>query len=83
MKTDVQLLQLLLDNMERLEEGLCLLIYDMRKGNEISVGEYGRLLEIIDNNPTRYYNSSLYYFPEGKKKPRIAYLKRLIKKYKK
>lgn len=85
MRTKVELLQLLLDNIELIgEHGLCLAIKDMYWNHSINNEERRILERIIRNNPTESYLSdriALYYFPAGEKEPRIKYLKQLIKHY--
>jgi hypothetical protein len=84
MRTDTELLQLLLDNIDKLETGLCDLIYCLYWDNcVIDYIEQRHLSNIIyDNEPNKIFGLG-YYFPMGLQSPRIEYLKDLIKKYSK
>lgn len=85
MRTKVELLQLLLDNIELIgKNGLCLAIWRLHHTLKlITLNEQFELEKIINKNPTKSYLETwdVYYFPAGEKEPRIKYLKQLIKYY--
>ena len=75
-----KLLQIMLDNMNLLRTGLCWLSNCLVRDNIISLEEMRIILDFIGEHPTEYYKTNLYYWPAGEKSPRIAFLKRHIKK---
>lgn len=78
-RTDKELLQIVLDNIDMLETGLCLLTIKLRKRGVISSKEELIIDRIVQqNNPKLRYG---YYFKTGAKQPRIEFLKMLIEKY--
>lgn len=80
MKTEVELLKLLLSNIDKLESGLCRLIDDLLIYDVIQGDESNRLKRIIRRHTTRRYRNtgSIYYFPRGKRFIRKLYLIKLI-----
>ena len=84
MRTDKELLQILLDNIRQLRTGLCYLAKILKYDGIIDHYEYQRLIFIIDNNIPDYdyyVSSGGFYFAKGLQEPRIKYLKTLIIKY--
>jgi hypothetical protein len=77
MRSEKELLQILLDNMDLLDTGLCRLSGYLRITGVISIEE-----ELLID---RYFTRTLdvlftYSFPEGEKEPRIKWLKEQIDK---
>lgn len=84
MRSKKELLELLLENVHLIEGGgLCWAIMILTGKKVISLYEKVALDKIIKTNPTMRFSKgdSLYYFPAGRQRPRIKYLKQLIKKY--
>lgn len=84
MKTIVELLTILRDNLHRLRSGLCLLIKDLKQLDIISENEcYGLLYIIHRNIPSKedYLLYDGYYFEPGNTELRYNYLSKLIKNY--
>lgn len=86
MRTDKELLELLLSNLEEVMKkekatGVCYVIYSLYRDNKIGYFEGDRLTYIIQENPTKYYEKNCWLFPPFEIAPRIEYLKQLIKKY--
>lgn len=80
MRGGIELLKILLNNIDRLETGLCKLIDDLTFIDSIlDYKERTRILMIIQLNRPR--DSGSYYYKKGDISPRKRYLKRLIKKY--
>ena len=82
MRTNKELLQLLLDNIDRLQFGLCHLVNTLRIREEITNKEYEHLHKIINCNPPAIRTSFSYYWPIGRQEPRIKWLEQQIKKCK-
>jgi len=83
MRTDIELLTILRDNIDKhLVTGLCKLSTDLYFHNIVTIQECSNIRAIIDINPTQYYKVSMYYFKPRNKPLRKAYLTRLIKKLK-
>lgn len=83
-RTDAELLQILLDNIGNLRTGLCHLMKILTYDGIINSYEKQRLRLIIDNEIPDYdfyVWSAGFYFQSGLIKPRIKYLKALIIKY--
>lgn len=80
MRTDVELLKILLANIDKLESGLCILIDDLEVTDIIGFDESLRLRNIIQKHTTRRYRhtGSLFYFKRGKRFIRRLYLIKLI-----
>ena len=74
------LLQIMLDNIDLLETGLCLLTHCLAEGGTITDNEYYLIRQYINKYPTKYYGTHFHFWPIGEAKPRIAFLKRHIKK---
>ena len=83
MRMEIELIQVLIDNMDLLETGLCSLVDKLVVIDKISPFEGHLLLGIIEDNiPEDYWNTdSLFYYPSGEKYRRLAYLERLKKRY--
>lgn len=80
MRTDVELLKILLANIDNLESGLCRLIDDLNNVDIINDNEFVRLKRIIRRHTTRRYRKcgTIYYFKYGKRFIRRLYLIKLI-----
>jgi hypothetical protein len=76
MRTDKELLQVLLDNIDKLEYGLCGLATTLWLNYIISYKELEVIRNIIESNKPK--NALFFYFPIGQKQPRIEYLQKLI-----
>lgn len=89
-KSDVELLQILLDNIKHIGtdislhnhcHGLCRLIsYLTIRKHLFKYHEYYRITSLISENRHRSKYGP-YYFKPGDRESRIKYLKKLIKKY--
>src|SRR5574343_263501 len=85
-----ELLQIILDNIEGLETGLCGLVGDLRRNGTLTTTEADVLLTHISYNRPSKFSSilayinrySCYYWPEGLKYPRKKWLKKQIKQVK-
>lgn len=73
-RSDVELLQILLDNIGKLVTGLCHLALELYKKSVITLEEYNKLRDII-----RTGKHPKYYWKPGLKEPRIKYLETLIR----
>lgn len=87
MKTEAELIQLLLDSEELYNTyrygGLCGLCMQLQIDDVITMKELEILNIIIDSNyPSKLYNT-IYYFPPHLWQPRKEYLEQLLIKYKK
>lgn len=83
-RSDVELLQLLLDNIDELSTGLCQLVGLIYYGGDFSNEESNRLKILIrSNRPDSDIIEDItrYYWPVGEIHPRIDFLKQLIQKY--
>ena len=89
MKTTKELLELMLANPDEFRNGMCSWIMSLYFQNLISDGEYELIQDYITRNrPSirypRYFNIvycfDAYYWPIGKIKPRIKWIKYHIKK---
>jgi len=91
MRNIKELLQVMLDNKHLFRNGLCTWAYDLYIKDTITLQEYHSLVKYIDNNRPDYFSwanlinsypseERAYYFPNGKIKPRIYWIKRHIKK---
>ena len=80
MRTNVELLKILLANIDKLESGLCRLIDDLKNIDIINDNERERLQCIIRRHTTKRYRNceSIYYFKYGKRFIRRLYLIKLI-----
>jgi hypothetical protein len=90
MRTDVELLKLLLRQVKKdlsyfqwlisyHTSSICSCIHNMRMASIINGNELHKLLSLIrDNKPKN--TGRLYWWPPGKKYPRVRFLKKLIKK---
>lgn len=73
-----ELLQLLLNNMDKFYEGLCQLSKDIRKDDVITSDEFHTLLEYIDDGMNMEDVCWPYLFIPGKAEPRIKWLEERI-----
>jgi hypothetical protein len=85
MRTTKELLEVTLENIDKLETGLCKLVYDLADEHKITKDEYLWLRIYINNNPPRNLQNILnmwddYYWRLGKVEPRIKWLKKHIEK---
>ena len=84
MKTEprdiVVLLGLLRDNLNLLFSGLCSLSDTLHDKKIITDEEGIMLLSYIDDHPTKYFETSLYYFLEGDVLVRAVWLDKQIKR---
>ena len=84
MRTEKELLQVLLDNMDKFETGLCLLSGALQRGKIITMTEEFSIFRYIEGNaPKMNYNKvilSVYKWPKGEKQPRIDWLNEQIQK---
>jgi len=85
MRSEKELLQVLLDNIDKLEYGLCLLIIILKENSLISEQEEEILNEFISNKaPERYHSirkyRMAYNWESGEKQPRIDWLNEQIAK---
>ena len=80
MRTDKELLQLLLNYIENVAVCECLSnhLLDLFFDNVISEKERYKVLDILHQNRP---NDNSFFFPYGEKQPRIEFLKKLINKY--
>jgi len=76
MRTDKELLGILLENMNRLTHGLCGLAHSLYLNYTIEFVELERISSLLLKNKPE--NSKSFYFPTGEKEPRIEFLQRLI-----
>ncbi len=87
MRTDKELLELLLENIEQGIKsgwsGMCGVIIMLTMQSVMSVNESERLNSIILANPTKMYKKSSWFFEPYQIEPRKEYLKQLIAKYEK
>lgn len=72
-----ELLQLMLDNFDKLDAGLCALIKDLFLEALISKTEANELCAYLFKNKP---NTKMHWFPIGEKQPRIEWLQQQIKK---
>ena len=85
MRTIKELLELMLENQQCFERGLCYWVSEMYSKSIIKPFEYIRLMDYIcSNKPTffenpRYYFSMSYYWKKGNIKPRLKWIKKHIK----
>ena len=81
MRTEKELLQVLLDNSSIMDAGLCWLIDDLLRQDIISVKEFLVLENYLYNNkPSNILSLTEFWFPMGEKEPRINWLKEQINK---
>ncbi len=83
MRTEKELLQVLLDNMDKFETGLCLLVQDLYELKLININELKLINVRIRNIPDRYDkegNKYAYKWVVYQKQPRIDWLKEQINK---
>lgn len=84
MRTTKELLEVMLENIDSLESGLCILIHKLVfVTNDISFEEHVRLDEYLKENlPDKTfsyeYDPPRFSFPWGEKEPRIKWLKEQI-----
>jgi hypothetical protein len=79
MRTRKELLQLLLDNINLLQLGLCGLAWRLNNRRMISVEECIDIREYIrQQRPKKTYKGYDYYWKPGNEKPRINWLKKHI-----
>lgn len=88
MRTTKELLEVMLENIDRLESGLCYYAAALARNDIISYSEYEHIIKYLDaclperKYRGRYLNSLDYSFPYGEKEPRIKWLKEQIDKLK-
>ena len=82
-----ELLQLLLNNINLFESGLCYLISDLYIKDIITISECAKLEYYVNINKPINFNTLLhcmkdgyFYWKRGSKEPRIKWLKKHIKK---
>jgi len=81
MRSEKELLELLLENINWLSAGLCNLAFDLLSHGVMNSQEYAILHQLIwDNEPFTTYDKYYFWLP-GNKEPRIDFLNQLIKKY--
>lgn len=90
MRSIKELLELMLKHKDMFRTGLCFWAVRLYDRDIISMDEYNSLDEYIDNNRPDYFSwtnfvkgydkMGAYYFPSGKIKPRIYWIKKHIKK---
>lgn len=83
MKTDLELLILLKENLNAYMEGwgMCYATTNLLTKNKISVAEYMQLIRYLqENRPASYDKKTGYFYEEGVLLPRLQYLDRHIKK---
>ncbi len=88
MRTEKELLQLMLERQDQFAKGLCLWVGLLCRANIITYVEYSLLKEYIDNNrPSKYSSLSAfknrrgaYYWNKGDIKPRIKWINKQIEK---
>lgn len=82
MRSDKELLQLLLDNKDIFQTGLCLLAGTLYCRCKISAKEMLRIPDYLRTNVSTYYkeNGYAYYWPIGEWEPREEWLKKEINK---
>lgn len=76
MRTTKELLEVMLENIDKLKEGLCLLSLDLRCADLITRDEDMIIMLYLENN----IKSSRFAWPVGEKEPRIKWLKEQIEK---
>lgn len=78
MRTDKQLIQLVLDNFDKhFKSGLCNLALHLLFNRDITYNEYCLLMEIIKlGRPSKPYG---FWWPVGQREPRIEFLNKLLK----
>lgn len=84
MRSEKELLQILLNNINYLDTGLCKLSQFLFAIDKINWREFNFIIDLLYENITDYYyacNPNRYFFKPGLKQPRIKYLKELIEKY--
>lgn len=95
MRTIKEVLQVMLQHKDKFSTGMCLWAFDLYSYGIITVWEFRSLDRYIKGNRPDYFSwtnfienysdisygaSSAYFFPLGKIKPRIYWIKRHIKK---
>lgn len=78
-----EILEILLNNIDRLKTGLCGLAYVLYFSEKINLDQYDEFcLYIKKNRPINFRSlvRDLYYWEIGDKKPRIKWLKKHIKR---
>ena len=90
MRSNKEILEIMLDNVERIRDtgGLCRLAFRLYCYNIITFSEAANIeTYIMDNRPFMFSSinallsvNSLYHWPKGKVKPRAKWLKKHIKK---
>lgn len=82
-RSDVELLQLLLDNINSIDmfrTGLCILSAYLLSKDQITPMEHSRITHIIhEHKPKHLCRSQAYYWPQGEIAPRLEFLNQLIK----
>lgn len=81
MRSDVELLKILLSNLDKLRTGLCRVNTEILSEKKITFREYKRINQIIREHPTKFFldkKDDWYYFKPGELAPRKEYLKNLI-----
>jgi hypothetical protein len=79
MRSDRTLIKIVLDNMDKLETGLCWLIKQLMNDGEINRDEYLRLTNIINDNIYTTNKHFPFFFKKGAKGPRTKFLNKLLK----
>jgi hypothetical protein len=80
MRTTKELLEIMLENIDRLRFGLCALALDLTKDNIINDDEFITLIDYIEVNRegNYYYDDADYFWKPRIKKPRKLWLERQI-----
>jgi hypothetical protein len=82
MRTNKELLELMLENQQYFEDGLCGWIFTIRLWDRITTEEYYELKKYLSQNkPITFHRIfSAFWWKRGDIKPRIKWIKRHIKK---
>lgn len=81
MRSDVELLKILFNNLDKLSTGLCKINTEILSEKKITFQEYKRINQIILEHPTKFFldkKDDWYYFKPGELAPRKEYLRNLI-----
>ena len=81
-KQQVAMIQKVIDHLDHLETGLCLLIAKMLDDRFITKEEFFWLSDMLDDNEPEERKFFLYYFPPGLIQPRLVFLKQIQRKIK-
>lgn len=77
-----ELLEVMLDNINKFEKGLCLWNTALYAADKISEEEWIRLRRYIKKNRP-WFSFYPYYWPEGELEPRLKWIRKHIKKLRK